>query len=331
MARRITLRQIETFSAMMQAGTVGRTATLLNVSQPAISKLLAHFEEDSGVRLFERERGRLVPTQAARRLYEEIDRIFAGVGQIERLVEVIRREEQGQLSIGVMPALSGSFLGNVLNAFLPMHPGVYLTIVARHSHLIADRIRNRTIDVGLVNADITDADIVSEPFMERDLVCILPPGHPLEAKPVIGPTDLDGIDFIAFTSSNHTSSAVNQSLHALGARPHVVMESSASSAISQLVAAGFGISIVHPIHLHGVGDPVVVRPFRPAIKLHLLMCRRVDRRDSALVKSFVAAAFAEAERSGPPPETVSPPPPQRRSRASGAAPAAGSARESGPR
>src|SRR3546814_7426054 len=127
---------------MRKAGTVGRAADMLHGSQPAISKLLAHFEEDTGRRLFERTRGRLVPTEAARRLYEEIDRIFAGVQQIERTVELIRREEQGQLVIGVMPALAGSFLREVVKLFLKAHPGVYLTIVARHSHFIADRIRS---------------------------------------------------------------------------------------------------------------------------------------------------------------------------------------------
>jgi|HigsolmetaAR203D_1030402.scaffolds.fasta_scaffold02066_4 DNA-binding transcriptional LysR family regulator len=295
MARPISLRQVETFNAMMKAGTVGRAAEMLHVSQPAISKLLAHFEEDTGLRLFERTRGRLVPTQAARRLYEEIDRIFAGVQQIERTVELIRREEQGQLVIGVMPALAGSFLREVVKHFLKIHPGVYLTVVARHSQFIADRIRTRTIDIGLVNAPVTDPDIITEPFMERALVCIMPIGHPLAAKPWVEAADLDGIEFISFASSNHTSTAVESSLRAQNAKPRVVMETSASLTVCEMVAAGFGVSLIHPIHLYGIGNRVAIRPFRPAIPLRLVLCRRVDMRNSTLVNTFAQVALREAE------------------------------------
>ena len=106
MGRRLNLRQIEAFKAVIEHGTVSRAADILNVSQPAISKLIAHLEADAEVRLFDRVNGRLAPTERGMRLYQEIDRIFSGVQQIENAAEAIRREEQGRLVVGVMPALS---------------------------------------------------------------------------------------------------------------------------------------------------------------------------------------------------------------------------------
>ena len=72
-----------------------------------MSKLIAHLEEDTGLKLFDRVKGRLAPTARGMRLYEEIDRIFDGIRQVENAIDTIRREEEGQLLIGVMPALSG--------------------------------------------------------------------------------------------------------------------------------------------------------------------------------------------------------------------------------
>src|SRR3954454_15854910 len=118
MARRINLRQVEAFKAVIEYGTVSRAAEMMNVSQPAMSKLIAHLEEDTGLRLFDRLKGRLAPTRRGMRLYEEIDRIFAGVRQVENAVEAIRREEQGQLLVGVMPALSRSFIQQATMGFL---------------------------------------------------------------------------------------------------------------------------------------------------------------------------------------------------------------------
>ena len=82
MRRHINLRQIEAFKGVIENGTVSRASQLLNISQPAMSKLIAHLEADTGLRLFDRVKGRLAPTEHAMRLYEEVGRIFAGVRQL---------------------------------------------------------------------------------------------------------------------------------------------------------------------------------------------------------------------------------------------------------
>jgi DNA-binding transcriptional LysR family regulator len=125
MVRRLNLRQVEAFKAVIEYGTVSRAAEMMNVSQPAMSKLIAHLEEDTALRLFDRVKGRLVATRRGMRLYEEIDRIFAGVRQVENAVEAIRRDEQSRLLIGVMPALSGSFIQEATSRFLARQPGVW--------------------------------------------------------------------------------------------------------------------------------------------------------------------------------------------------------------
>src|SRR5262249_3843183 len=131
MGRRLNLRQIEAFKAVIEHGTVSRAAGVLNVSQPAISKLIAHLEADAEVRLFDRIKGRLAPTERGMRFYQEIERIFSGVAQIENAAEAIRREEQGRLVVGVMPALAGRFVQEVTMGFLRRRPNVFCSIESR--------------------------------------------------------------------------------------------------------------------------------------------------------------------------------------------------------
>src|SRR5262249_56352035 len=92
MTRRVNLRQIEAFKAVIEYGTVSQAAEMIGISQPAMSKLIAHLEDDTGLRLFDRIKGRLAPTRRGMRLYEEVDRIFVGVRQVENAVEAIRRD-----------------------------------------------------------------------------------------------------------------------------------------------------------------------------------------------------------------------------------------------
>lgn len=70
----INLRQMEVFRAVMQSGGVNSAAQLLHVSPPAISKVLAQAAKASELVLFERVKGRLIPTPEAQRLFEEIER-----------------------------------------------------------------------------------------------------------------------------------------------------------------------------------------------------------------------------------------------------------------
>jgi DNA-binding transcriptional LysR family regulator len=289
----LSLRQIEAFKAMIEMGSSARAADVLNISQPAMSKLLAHLEEDTGLKLFDRAGGRLRPTDRATRLYAEVDRVFAGLHLVERAVELIKREDQGHLVIGVMPALSGAIVQRVLMRFRHTYPNVYLSVMARSSLFIAERLRSRQIDVGLINADIEDADIVAEPLAGHPLMCILPPHHPLAARAILTPEDIGGEPMISFERTSYTGHFIEAAFAAIGFQPNVVIEATTAFTIGELVAAGAGIALVHPVHVHGIRERVALRPFLPEIAFNLVVCRRHDVRSPELVEAIIEVIRTE--------------------------------------
>ncbi len=290
MAHRLNLRQIEAFKAVIEFGTVSRAAEVMNISQPAMSKLIAHLEEDTGLSLFDRVKGRLVVTRRGMRLYEEVDRIFAGVRQVENAVEAIRRDEQSRLLIGVMPALSGTFIHRATSRFLAAQPNVFCSIQSRSSQWIADGLVTRKLDVGFIIAPIDNPFIDAEPMMPHPLVCVLPPGHPLTARRVITPGDLDGVPFISFEPESHTSRRIGQVLAAHGVAPNTVMTVNVSPTLCEFVAAGVGVSLVHPFIIGRLQDQVAIRRFEPEVQLDFQICRIRDSRNARLVDAFLAGA-----------------------------------------
>jgi DNA-binding transcriptional LysR family regulator len=287
MARRINLRQIEAFKAVIEYGTVSRAAETMHVSQPAMSKLIAHLEEDSGLQLFDRLKGRLAPTARGMRLYEEIDRIFAGVRQVENAIDTIRRDEQGRILIGVMPALSGSFIQQATSAFLAGHPDVYCSIQSRSSQWVADGLVTHKLDIGLIVAPIDNPYIVAEPLLSQPVVCILPPGHPLAAKRVIEPADLAGVPFVSFDPESHTSQRVTNVLRAHDIELNIAMVVNVSPTLCEFVAAGAGISLVHPLIVGGLRERLTIRRFEPEIQLDFQLCRIRDSRNARLVDAYL--------------------------------------------
>jgi DNA-binding transcriptional LysR family regulator len=284
--RHINLRQIEAFKAVIENGTVSRAAEMLHVSQPALSKLIAHLEADTGLRLFDRHKQRLAPTEHAMRLHDEIDRIFAGVRQVENAVEAIRREEQGRLAVGVMPALAGSFVRRATLAFLKERSNVFCSIQSRSSQWVVEWIIARKLDVGLVSARIDNPYITLEPLMEHPLVCIMSPGHPLAERSHVEPQHLEDIPFIAFDRDTFIGHKVETILGAYGIRTRTALVANVAPTVCEFVAGGLGISLVHPLMVSGMEHQLTVRRFEPEIPFGFQLCRSADSRNARLVAAY---------------------------------------------
>ena len=286
MPRRITLRQVEAFKAVIEKGSVSSAAEMVHISQPAMSKLIAHFEADTGIKLFDRIKGRLAPTNYGMRLYSEIDRIFAGVRQIENAAAAIRREERGRLVIGVLPALSGAFVRHVTISFLNEHPDVFCVVQSLASRWTLEQISAGTVDVGLVGVGYDNPYITLEPFMELPHVCIMPLNHPLASKTRIEPKDLNGVPFVAFQPDSHTGRRVNEMFATYEVNAKVVMHANMAPTLSEFVMAGLGVSLVHPLMISGLEDRLVVRRFKPEIPYAFHVCYKTNTRNAELVEAY---------------------------------------------
>ncbi len=71
-------KQMLAFRMVMLSGTVTQAAERLNISQPAVSNLIASLEQHFGFPLFERRKGRLSPTPDALHIYEDVARALSG-------------------------------------------------------------------------------------------------------------------------------------------------------------------------------------------------------------------------------------------------------------
>jgi DNA-binding transcriptional LysR family regulator len=292
MASRLNLRQVEAFKAVMENGTISRAAEMLNISQPAMSKLIAHLEADSGLRLFDRLKGRLAPTDQAMRLYDEVDRIFAGVRQVANAVDAIRREEQGRIAVGVMPALSDSFIQRATSSFLKARPNVFCSVQSLSSQWVVERLVSRKLDVGLVSGGIANPYVILEPLMEHPLVCITPIRHRLASKRQIRIQDLDRVPFVSFPSDTYLGHVIEGFFGKYKIQVQTVLATNVAPTLCEFVAAGIGVSLVHPLMLSGREKRLAIRRFEPDIFFNFQLCRSSESRNGPIVE-----AFAEASRS----------------------------------
>lgn len=290
MRRPVNLRQIEAFKALIENGTITRAAEILHVSQPAMSKLIAGLEYDTGLTLFDRVKGRLVPTERAMRLHVEVDRIFAGVRQIDNAVEAIRREEKGRLEVGVMPGLASTFIRQTTQSFLESAEDVFCSVQSLGSPVVLDRLTARKLDVGLVGDGFDSPYVVLDSLIEHPSVCIMPLDHPLSRKDLVEAEDLEDISFVSFDADSYINHCIEESLSAYAVKPRIALEANLAPTLCEYVAAGFGVSLIHPLLVSGHESNLAIRRFEPEITYRFQIGRNDDSRNRDLVDEFMQVA-----------------------------------------
>lgn len=283
----ISLRQVEAFKAVVEHGTVSFAASALRISQPSLSKLVASLERQTGLSLFERQKGRLVLTDRGRRFYSEVDRIFVGLDQLARAVSEIRREESEVLRIGIVPALSGNLLLKAVQSYKKLRPGVRLSILVRDSHLLVDRIENGKLDILFASRATEIKGLERASLMPAPVICILPPGHHLTAQTIITPASLEGENIISLTQESTLPRRMTEAFNAANCTLSSTIEISSITGVCNFVEGGVGVSLVHPLVAASSGIKLTIRPFEPAIIVDFYIYRTAAQRTRPYVEDFI--------------------------------------------
>jgi DNA-binding transcriptional LysR family regulator len=123
---------MEVFHAIYVNGTVVGAAKVLNVSQPSISKVLAHAEVRLGFLLFRRLRGRLVPTDEAHVLHREIIELEARVSSVRQTAKNLRNGIGGYLRLALLPSLGLFVAPEAIASLLRSRPTINVDVQTLH-------------------------------------------------------------------------------------------------------------------------------------------------------------------------------------------------------
>jgi DNA-binding transcriptional LysR family regulator len=280
-------REIEVFAAIMTHGTTTRAAEALELTQPAVSKTLARFQQKAGFEVFKKHRQRLVPTQEAHILYAEVQRTYESARQISRTARDIRSLQNGRLNICSLPAIGLTVLPGIAAEFSEAHPDVPITIDIRASATVIERASRGQIDMGIaVTSTIENPAVTGRLLASTKAVCAIPKGHSLAALGEIRPTDMEGMDFISFGSTDPLRLQVDRVCDEAGVKRSMRIECTLASACLQFVADGAGITVVDNISAWKMRHAIEFRPFIPQLQIELSLYRPWGTPQSAICNAF---------------------------------------------
>jgi DNA-binding transcriptional LysR family regulator len=284
----MNFRQLEIFRAVMISGSASRAAELLQITQPAVSRAISDLEESLGFGLYDRVRGRLVPTPEGQLFFRDVSNSFVGLDRLRASAAQIRDFGSGSLRVASHAALGAALVPRAIASFRLKHPKIAITLQTPSSSAVRDLVVHQQFDIGLAADEVDLSGVDHRVFGNFRALCALPPGHELAAKAVIGPMDLHGIKFIALASEDRARGRMRQILDEAGSRPEIVVETPSSSTVCALVLEGAGVGLINPCSAHGFAERgVIFRPFEPEVLFKSYLLFRPDAQRARHVNEFV--------------------------------------------
>lgn len=279
---------MEVFRAVMLSGGVNSAAELLHVSPPAISKVLAQAARSTGLQLFERVRGRLIPTPEAQTLYEEIDRLWSGVESIRDTSKALAQPQQATLRLACTASLAPYLISRTVARLYDDIPRLQVRLRVVAPEVVNNQLLQRESHLGVALGPHDHPNLEAVRSYRCGLACVMRSDHRLAARKRVTPKDLVGERVITSPESTPFGVTLRRAFGAHVAGIHQDMDCVSSTTALWFAQAGVGVAVVDQASIagrHVVG--LEVRPFQSSEQLDVRIIRNRYRPMSVTERSFV--------------------------------------------
>mgnify|MGYP002620936775 FL=1 len=290
------LRHLEVFHAVMLTGTITAAAKLLNISQPAAPRLLLRAEDQLGYKLFDRVKGRLIPTREGQVLHAESERIVSGLENLRKLSRNLGAATSGHLRIAAAPALCIDLVPLAISRFRQKHADVSFEVETRQYSDLVRVVLNHEVDIGI------GFDVQPHPGLELQLVAgaqfygIFPKSMENRVPASVKFDWFRRHPFIGLRNDDPLGAAVSSGLKLAGVELQPIVEVKTNQIALSLVSRGAGVAVVDQYTAAAYDrSQVIVRPLTPRIDFAVHAIRAKHQPASVLARKFIAT-LAQTEK-----------------------------------
>jgi DNA-binding transcriptional LysR family regulator len=264
-----TLRQLATFLAAVDDGSVSGAARRFNLTQPAASQQLRQLERSLGVRLLERAGGRLMPTAAGAAIAAAARRAQAAAADVIAAAAAHRTGEAGQVRLGTGATACIYLLPPLLATLRRRMPGLAVTIATGNTPEILRRLEAGDLDIGLVTLVARSSRMLTAARLLSDPLIAVMPATMAPAAARLRASQLARLPLVLYEPGGNTRAVLDAWFRRAGVSPRPIMELGSVEAIKAVIAGGLGASVLPRLAL---ADPIpgtVTRPLHPPVAREL--------------------------------------------------------------
>jgi DNA-binding transcriptional LysR family regulator len=188
----IDLPRLRHIAAIYRLRSFSRAAEELNITQPALSRSVATFEQRCGFRIFDRGRGGVVPTAVGEAVVQEIERVLRSVHDLKHNLRLHRDGEVGRIAFGIGPLAASLILPPLSRKLLRETPGLRIVASTQPAELLLQQLLGDEIEMIFANSWKLDSapDVMATAIGSIRLAVIVRADHPLAGRRNIRMADL---------------------------------------------------------------------------------------------------------------------------------------------
>lgn len=234
---------LRAFRAVMETGAVTSAAASLRRAQPQISRSIAELEAEVGFPLFTRKGRRVIPTERAIKLYEEVCSALDGLDRVNQIADDLRREATDELRILALSHAAYSIVPLAIAHLRRERPDlrVALEIVSRNA--LGAVVSYRNYDIGVAVLPFDGPGVRIEEIGCVPMTIFMPRTDALARKKAISATDICERPFIALVRNTPLRQMLDDHFAAQGLRLNIMVETQTVRAACELASRGAGITI----------------------------------------------------------------------------------------
>jgi len=241
-------RRLKVFHTVARLLSFTKAAEALHMTQPAVTFQVRQLEEYFNTRLFDRTHNKVNLTPAGEKVSEFAERIFDLYAEMENSVRDLTGEISGALTIGASTTIAEYMLPSLLGEFKNRYPDINLRLKVSNTEGIVSMVEQNVIDLGVVEAPVSNKNLIVEICHEDQLVVVAAPDHDLVARgSKVHPADIKEYPFVCREEGSGTREVIMQYLadEGVGAGDmNFCLELGSPEALKGAVEAGMGISIL---------------------------------------------------------------------------------------
>ncbi|MCS0635753.1 LysR family transcriptional regulator [Streptomyces sp. LP05-1] len=253
------LRRLKYFLAVAETRNFSQAAARCHIAQSAISQQIARLERDVGARLFSRTTRSVRLTEAGKLLQLHARRVLADVDDARTALDALSGLRRGRLRLGLLQlSASPVDLAETMAEYQTRHPGIELQVTHAPGGEMAGAVLAGDLDVAVVALEPRQVpDGLDHRVLARDpLVLVVPPGHVLARRPVVGLDDLPrGHRLIQFTEGSGLRHQVEAAFTRAGVEPGRTLQVGQIQDMIRLAARGIGVTVVPRSSVFGADSP----------------------------------------------------------------------------
>jgi LysR family transcriptional regulator, hydrogen peroxide-inducible genes activator len=187
----MTLTQLEYILAVDTHRHFGHAAESCFVTQPTLSMQIQKLEDDLGVKIFDRTRQPVIPTEIGKRIIAQARHVLLEADMIRHVINEQRDVMAGELRIGIIPTLAPYVLPFLYKQLKEKYPQVELVIREAITEDVITDLKDNRLDCGLVVTPLNETGIKEDPLFYEELFVYVSKKNQLFGKKYIMPNDIN--------------------------------------------------------------------------------------------------------------------------------------------